>query len=145
MVYHGMVVPWYTTWYYHTQKTMVEHGICMVYHSMVYHVLLPCLKYHGMMVPWYTTWYYHTQKTMVEHGNFSWYTMLWYTMFYYHAQNTMVCLYHGKVVPWYTTYYVVLPYPENHCNLFMVYHGVTMWQYHMVPCGITTWSYHGIP
>ena len=90
---------------------------------MVYHVLLPCLKYHGMMVPWYTTWYYHTQKTMVEHGNFSWY----------------------KVVPWYTTYYVVLPYPENHCNLFMVYHGVTMWQYHMVPCGITTWSYHGIP
>ena len=42
MVYHvvhgipcGMFVPWYTTWYYHTQKTMVEHGnFFMVYHGM---------------------------------------------------------------------------------------------------------------
>ena len=49
-------LPWYTMWYYHTQKTMVENGnfswYTMVWYDMVYHVV--CLYHgipHGITIP----------------------------------------------------------------------------------------------
>jgi len=132
-----------------------------------------------MVVSQYTTWYYHTQKTMVYHGKFSWYTMVWYTIWYictivYHilcgvtisskpwhfftVYHGMTMWYYHMVIPWYTR--KKLPRFSGHCNttVYGIYHGTALPWYTMVQLypkyhrtlvpQYTMWyhvqSYHGI-
>jgi len=78
MVYHLVFV--YTTWYYHTHKTMVYHGNSChtVNHGIPYHDTPPGICAYHMVLP-YPKAMVNVIHTMVN-VHTKWYTMANYNM-----------------------------------------------------------------